>query len=107
MAEDVKTSDQLGPNAWLVDDMYEQYTKDPSTVSESWREFFEGYQPGGVNLVGPGSAPGTAAAAANAAAGAAAASPLAPAAGGGAGPGPVGAGSAPAATPPLAGAAPV
>jgi 2-oxoglutarate dehydrogenase E1 component len=30
----------VGPNAWLVDDMYEQYRADPSSVSESWREFF-------------------------------------------------------------------
>ncbi|MBO0731459.1 MAG: hypothetical protein J2P57_19535, partial [Acidimicrobiaceae bacterium] len=47
------SSDQLGPNAWLVDDMYEQYRQDPSSVSESWREFFEGYRPGGINLARP------------------------------------------------------
>ena len=34
----------LGPNAWLVDEMYEQYLADPSSVSESWREFFADYQ---------------------------------------------------------------
>ena len=34
----------LGPNAWLVDEMYEQYRADPSSVSESWREFFADYQ---------------------------------------------------------------
>ena len=34
----------LGPNAWLVDEMYEQYRADPSSVSESWREFFTDYQ---------------------------------------------------------------
>ena len=27
----------FGPNAWLVDEMYEQYRADPSSVSESWR----------------------------------------------------------------------
>ena len=43
----------FGPNAWLVDDMYEQYREDPSSVSESWREFFEGYRPGGANLARP------------------------------------------------------
>src|SRR5205807_334140 len=30
----------FGPNAWLVDEMYEQYRADPSSVSESWRDFF-------------------------------------------------------------------
>jgi 2-oxoglutarate dehydrogenase E1 component len=34
------TGGAVGPNAWLVDDMYEQYRADPSSVSESWREFF-------------------------------------------------------------------
>ncbi|MGD0321669.1 MAG: multifunctional oxoglutarate decarboxylase/oxoglutarate dehydrogenase thiamine pyrophosphate-binding subunit/dihydrolipoyllysine-residue succinyltransferase subunit [Acidimicrobiales bacterium] len=34
------TGGAFGPNAWLVDDMYEQYRADPSSVSESWREFF-------------------------------------------------------------------
>src|SRR5919108_734764 len=45
--------DLLGPNAWLVDEMYEQFRQDPSSVSDSWREFFEGYRPGGANLVRP------------------------------------------------------
>ena len=44
-------SDTLGPNAWLVDEMFEQFRSDPTSVSESWREFFEGYKPGGANLV--------------------------------------------------------
>src|SRR5436305_609022 len=30
----------FGPNAWLVDEMYDQYRADPSSVSESWRDFF-------------------------------------------------------------------
>ena len=30
----------FGPNAWLVDEMYEQYRADPNSVSESWRDFF-------------------------------------------------------------------
>src|SRR4051812_37543657 len=36
----------FGPNAWLVDEMYEQYRDDPSSVSESWQEFFADYRPG-------------------------------------------------------------
>jgi len=35
----------FGPNAWLVDEMYERYLVDPSSVTESWRDFFEGYRP--------------------------------------------------------------
>jgi multifunctional 2-oxoglutarate metabolism enzyme len=35
----------LGPNAWLVDEMYEQYLADPDTVSPAWREFFTDYRP--------------------------------------------------------------
>src|SRR5215217_6567227 len=34
----------LGPNAWLVDEMHEQYLADPSSVSESWRDFFADYR---------------------------------------------------------------
>jgi len=36
----------FGANAWLVDEMYERYRADPSSVAESWREFFEDYKPG-------------------------------------------------------------
>lgn len=35
----------FGPNAWLVDDMYEQFKNDPSSVSPSWQEFFADYKP--------------------------------------------------------------
>ncbi len=38
-------SSTFGPNAWLVDDMYERFRSDPSSVSASWREFFASYQP--------------------------------------------------------------
>ncbi|HZU73619.1 MAG TPA: multifunctional oxoglutarate decarboxylase/oxoglutarate dehydrogenase thiamine pyrophosphate-binding subunit/dihydrolipoyllysine-residue succinyltransferase subunit [Acidimicrobiales bacterium] len=33
-------STAFGPNAWLVDEMLERYRRDPSSVSESWQEFF-------------------------------------------------------------------
>ena len=36
----------FGPNAWLVDEMYDQYKADPSSVSESWQEFFADYKQG-------------------------------------------------------------
>ena len=35
----------FGPNAWLVEDMYERYQADPSSVSPSWQEFFADYRP--------------------------------------------------------------
>jgi len=43
----------FGPNAWLVDDMYEQYRTDPSSVSASWREFFGDYVPPGGAAASP------------------------------------------------------
>ena len=38
------TKGSFGPNAWLVDDLYDQYLADPTSVSASWREFFADYQ---------------------------------------------------------------
>ncbi|CAN5671266.1 multifunctional oxoglutarate decarboxylase/oxoglutarate dehydrogenase thiamine pyrophosphate-binding subunit/dihydrolipoyllysine-residue succinyltransferase subunit [soil metagenome] len=46
-ADNAPPSDALGPNAWLVDEMYDQYAEDPSSVSESWQELFSGYRPTG------------------------------------------------------------
>ncbi len=43
----------FGPNAWLVDDMYEQYINDPESVSLSWREFFKDYKPVSVSQSEP------------------------------------------------------
>ncbi len=41
---DEPATSYVGPNAWLVDEMHEQYLADPESVSESWREFFADYQ---------------------------------------------------------------
>ena len=38
----------FGPNAWLVDDMYDRFLADPASVSDSWREFFADYRPAPV-----------------------------------------------------------
>jgi 2-oxoglutarate decarboxylase len=46
MAQERQAS--FGPNAWLVDEMYDQYRADPSSVSESWRDFFADYRGGGA-----------------------------------------------------------
>lgn len=35
----------FGSNAWLVDEMFEQYRNDPKSVSPSWQEFFADYKP--------------------------------------------------------------
>ncbi|MGH8989085.1 MAG: 2-oxoglutarate dehydrogenase E1 subunit family protein, partial [Acidimicrobiales bacterium] len=40
-----KSAGTFGPNAWLVDDMYDRYQEDPGSVSESWRDFFADYRP--------------------------------------------------------------
>ncbi|MCH7790638.1 MAG: hypothetical protein IH940_14540, partial [Acidobacteria bacterium] len=42
MSTELRPTD-VGPNAWLVDEMYQQYVTDPSSVSESWQEFFVDY----------------------------------------------------------------
>jgi len=55
MREDPQPAASLGPNAWLVDDMYEQYLQDPTSVSESWREFFADYHHGGPSRPAAGS----------------------------------------------------
>jgi 2-oxoglutarate decarboxylase len=47
MTDDAPSSELFGANAWLVDEMYEQYRNDPQSVSPGWRDFFQGYRPGG------------------------------------------------------------
>ena len=34
----------FGANSWLVEEMYEQYRLDPTSVGESWQEFFSDYK---------------------------------------------------------------
>ena len=36
MADAPRNFEDLGPNEWLVDEMYEQYRADPASDSESW-----------------------------------------------------------------------
>ncbi len=47
-----------GQNEWLVEEMYAQYQQDPTSVSESWRDFFADYRPfsghaGGTGEIAP------------------------------------------------------
>ncbi len=46
---DPRTFEDLGPNEWLVDEMYEQYRADPDSVSPSWQEFFADYKTNKAN----------------------------------------------------------
>ncbi|GAC70784.1 multifunctional oxoglutarate decarboxylase/oxoglutarate dehydrogenase thiamine pyrophosphate-binding subunit/dihydrolipoyllysine-residue succinyltransferase subunit [Gordonia soli] len=36
----------FGQNTWLVEEMYQQYKKDPDSVDPSWHEFLRNYEPG-------------------------------------------------------------
>ncbi|MCA1692426.1 MAG: multifunctional oxoglutarate decarboxylase/oxoglutarate dehydrogenase thiamine pyrophosphate-binding subunit/dihydrolipoyllysine-residue succinyltransferase subunit [Actinobacteria bacterium] len=56
MAEEPSTAAAFGPNAWLVDEMYERYRADASSVAESWRDFFVGYRPDGQAVGEPAAA---------------------------------------------------
>ncbi len=50
---------RLGPNEWLVEEMYERYRADPASVGESWQDFFEDYRPA-AHPAAPAAAPQTA-----------------------------------------------
>ena len=39
----------FGPNEWLVDEMYERYQADPSSVDKAWWDFFADYTPPTAN----------------------------------------------------------
>jgi len=39
------TASQFGPNEWLVEEMYEQFLADPSSVDPAWHDFFADYKP--------------------------------------------------------------
>src|SRR5436309_1077027 len=41
----------LGPNMWLIDEMYRRYRGDPDSVDERWKDFFEDFQPRTGGLV--------------------------------------------------------
>lgn len=36
---------QFGPNEWLVEEMYDRFLDDPSSVDAAWHEFFADFQP--------------------------------------------------------------
>jgi 2-oxoglutarate decarboxylase len=38
-------ADQFGPNEWLIEEMYERFVSDPSSVDAAWHDFFADYKP--------------------------------------------------------------
>jgi 2-oxoglutarate decarboxylase len=40
-----EVAEQFGANEWLVDEMYERYQKDSSSVDQTWRDFFAKFGP--------------------------------------------------------------
>ncbi|WP_418909903.1 2-oxoglutarate dehydrogenase E1 subunit family protein, partial [Kitasatospora phosalacinea] len=83
----------FGPNEWLVDEMYQQYLRDPSSVDRAWQDLFADYKPGGS------AAPASAAVEGNAVTPAVTAPVPAPAAAPAAAPAPAAAAPAPKAAP--------
>src|SRR5690242_21770584 len=47
----------FGANEWLVDEMYEQYQKDPESVDPAWWDFFKNYRNGDSVANGAAKAP--------------------------------------------------
>ena len=45
-------SGDFGANEWLVEEMYERYLSDPSSVDAAWHDFFADYRAdGGTRVV--------------------------------------------------------
>ncbi|MEX1177017.1 MAG: multifunctional oxoglutarate decarboxylase/oxoglutarate dehydrogenase thiamine pyrophosphate-binding subunit/dihydrolipoyllysine-residue succinyltransferase subunit [Nitriliruptor sp.] len=55
---DAPANSQSQLNAWLVEEMYEQYREDPDALSASWRDFFADYRPEGAGEPAGGSKAG-------------------------------------------------
>jgi 2-oxoglutarate dehydrogenase E1 component len=59
MADLADRTQDFGANSWLVEEMYEQFRTDPTSVSEAWREFFSDYRSAsnGASAPAPTAAP--------------------------------------------------
>ena len=42
-------SSDFGANEWLVEEMYEQFTRDPASVDPSWAAYFDARGSGSPN----------------------------------------------------------
>ncbi|NLG55616.1 MAG: multifunctional oxoglutarate decarboxylase/oxoglutarate dehydrogenase thiamine pyrophosphate-binding subunit/dihydrolipoyllysine-residue succinyltransferase subunit, partial [Rhodococcus sp.] len=58
------STSQFGQNQWLVDEMYQRFQDDPSSVDASWHEFLKEYSPESPDA-GTGNAPASSAAGLN------------------------------------------
>src|ERR1700678_2732734 len=52
----------FGPNQWLVDELYQRYQADPSSVDRAWWNFFADYHPRPADAAAPAPAAPAAAA---------------------------------------------
>ncbi|WP_271171160.1 2-oxoglutarate dehydrogenase E1 subunit family protein, partial [Microbacterium thalassium] len=43
----VTNESEFGANEWLVEELYEQFTKDPNSVDKAWWPILETYHPSG------------------------------------------------------------
>src|ERR1700722_11304457 len=46
----------FGPNQWLVDELYQRYQADPSSVDRAWWDFFADYHPRPADAAAPAAA---------------------------------------------------
>jgi 2-oxoglutarate decarboxylase len=60
------SASQFGPNEWLVEEMYDQFLADPSSVDPAWHDFFADYKATQRTAAGTTSVNGTTAATATA-----------------------------------------
>jgi 2-oxoglutarate decarboxylase len=60
------SASQFGPNEWLVEEMYDQFLADPSSVDPAWHDFFADYKATQRTVPGNTAVNGTAAATATA-----------------------------------------
>ncbi|MFD0821533.1 hypothetical protein ACFQ0D_25220, partial [Micromonospora zhanjiangensis] len=47
----------FGPNEWIVEEMYQRYLADPSSVDSAWHDFFADYRPVNEQKPAPATAP--------------------------------------------------
>jgi len=40
LTADNQSTDEFGANDWLIDEMYQAYQHDPTSVDDRWRQFF-------------------------------------------------------------------
>lgn len=44
MSDSAHPTAHFGPNSWLVEEMYDRYLVDPSSVNDTWQDFFADYR---------------------------------------------------------------